>query len=142
MVLRSPQPGRYEALARDGPVAFSRVEGDQETPGYVVDRVEGRNPLADQAVDRFVGVGTSGTTASRARRANSYPFAFDTVAQLFDHPAAPDLCVVHAAAHNWEDQGGHRGEHGSLDVIQARAPFVIAGRGVQPARAWSTAPAG
>ena len=37
---------------------------------------------------------------------------------------------MHAAAHNWEDHGGHRGEHGSLGVLQARAPFVIAGCGV------------
>jgi hypothetical protein len=39
--------------------------------------------------------------------------------------------VLHSAAHNWEDQGGHRGEHGSLGVVQARAPFVIAGKGVR-----------
>ena len=63
------------------------------------------------------------------RDANSYPFAFDHVAQLFDHPAAPDLCVLHSAAHNWEDQGGHRGEHGSLGIVQARAPFVDRGQG-------------
>ena len=63
------------------------------------------------------------------------------VAQLFDHPCAPDLCVIHTAAHNWEDQGGHRGEHGSLDVVQARAPFILAGRGVQKL-GWSTGPAG
>ena len=44
---------------------------------------------------------------------------------------APDLCVVHSSAHNYEDRGGHRGEHGSLDVVQARAPFVLAGRGVR-----------
>ena len=44
---------------------------------------------------------------------------------------APDLCVVHTAAHNYEGRGGHRGEHGSLAVVQARAPFVLAGRGVR-----------
>src|SRR6185369_8175871 len=65
------------------------------------------------------------------RARNAYPFAYDHVAQLFDHPAAPDLCVLHSAAHNWEDQGGHRGEHGALGIVQARAPFVIAGRGVR-----------
>ncbi len=65
------------------------------------------------------------------RSENAYPFAYDTIAQLFDHPAAPDLCVIHSAAHNWEDQGGHLGEHGSLGVVQARAPFVIAGKGVR-----------
>ena len=39
--------------------------------------------------------------------------------------------MIHSASHNWEDQGGHRGEHGSLGVVQARAPFVIAGKGVR-----------
>ena len=63
---------------------------------------------------------------------NAYPFAYEQIAQLFDSPAAPDLCVLHSAAHNWEDQGGHLGEHGSLGVVQARAPFVIGGKGVQP----------
>src|SRR5262249_60437763 len=53
------------------------------------------------------------------------------VATLCAPPAAPDLCVIHSAAHNWEDQGGHRGEHGSLDVVQARAPFIAAGKGVR-----------
>ena len=38
---------------------------------------------------------------------------------------------MHSGAHNWEDQGGHPGEHGSLGVLQARAPFVIAGKGVR-----------
>ena len=41
--------------------------------------------------------------------------------------------AIHTAAHNWEDQGGHRGEHGSIDVIQARAPFIVAGAGVRAA---------
>ena len=39
--------------------------------------------------------------------------------------------MLHSGAHNWEDQGGHRGEHGSLGIVQARAPFVIAGKGVR-----------
>jgi len=49
--------------------------------------------------------------------------------QGFDHPSAPDLCVIHSASHHWADQGGHLGEHGSLGVVQARAPFVVAGAG-------------
>ncbi len=39
--------------------------------------------------------------------------------------------MIHSAAHNWEDQGGHLGEHGSIGVVQARAPFVIGGKGVR-----------
>jgi phosphonoacetate hydrolase len=126
MVLRTVADDRYEALAVDGSVTFTRNEG-----GYEVASVTGRNPLADQAVDRFVGVEAEQAGAYPGRTANSYPHAYDVIAQLFDHPCAPDLCVIHSAAHNWEDQGGHRGEHGSLDVVQARAPFIIAGRGVQ-----------
>ena len=42
--------------------------------------------------------------------------------------------MIHSAAHNWEDQGGHLGEHGSLGIVQARAPLVIAGKGVRNAR--------
>jgi phosphonoacetate hydrolase len=126
LIARSPAPGVYEALAVDGTVTFGR-DGD----GYRIDAVEGRNPLADQAVDRFAGMSAERDHLYPGRTQQSYPNAYEVVAQLFDHPCAPDLCVVHTAAHNWEDQGGHRGEHGSLDVVQARAPFVIAGRGVQ-----------
>ena len=39
--------------------------------------------------------------------------------------------MIHSADHNWEDQGGHLGEHGSLGVVQARAPLVLAGPGVR-----------
>lgn len=47
---------------------------------------------------------------------------------MFDHPCAPDLIVVHSAAHRY---GENIGQHGSPDVIQARAPFVLAGAGVR-----------
>ena len=91
----------------------------------------GHDPVADQSPDRLVGLTAELADPHPARDANSYPFAYDHIAQLFDHPAAPDLCVLHTGAHNWEDQGGHRGEHGSLGIVQARAPFVVAGKGVR-----------
>ena len=93
--------------------------------------VAGRNPLADQATDRFAGLPSELESLQPSRTTNSYPFAYEQAAQVFDHPAAPDLCVIHTAAHNWADQGGHLGEHGSLDVVQSRAPFIIAGAGVK-----------
>ncbi|MFY9587517.1 MAG: alkaline phosphatase family protein, partial [Actinomycetota bacterium] len=64
---------------------------------------------------------------------NQYPYAYAHVAQLFDDPRAPDLAVVHTPAHNWEERGGHRGEHGSLDLVQSRAPLILAGKGVRRA---------
>src|SRR5689334_13852024 len=111
-----------EAHAIDGRVRFHRDGTVLET--------DGRNPLGDQATDRFAGLSDELGSLQPTRATNSYPYAYEQAAQVFDHPAAPDLCVIHTAAHNWADQGGHIGEHGSLDVVQSRAPFVIAGAGV------------
>jgi predicted AlkP superfamily pyrophosphatase or phosphodiesterase len=114
-------------------VRFRRTAGGPGAGPSTYERlgVEGTDPLADQSTDRFAPLEAELATLHPHRSANAYPFAFDTIAQLFDHPAAPDLCVIHSAAHNWEDQGGHLGEHGSPGVVQARAPFVLAGKGVR-----------
>jgi hypothetical protein len=125
VVVWSPAPDVYEAASADGSVRFSR-----SGRSYTVDAVEGEDPFAEQSPAHLAGLDAELADPHPVRARNSYPFAFEQVAQLFDHPAAPDLCVVHTAAHNWEDAGGHRGEHGSLGVIQARAPFVLAGAGV------------
>jgi len=130
MVLRTTGPDEYEALAHDGRVRFRRHD-DGNSWSFHVEAVEGRDPLGDQSDDRFAGVENEKANLFPTRNENSYPNAFEQVAQLFDSPFAPDLCVIHSAAHNWEDQGGHRGEHGSIDVIQARAPFILAGKGVK-----------
>lgn len=122
---------RYEARTHDGSVTFRRVGPGTDDASYERVSSEGVDPLADQSTDRFAPLESERANAYPSRTENAYPHAFDTIAQLFDHPAAPDLCVIHSASHNWEDQGGHRGEHGSLGVVQARAPFVIAGKGVR-----------
>jgi hypothetical protein len=122
--------GAYEAHSADGSVRFTRhLEG----AGYAYEVIETarRNPLGDQAVDRFAGAETEAAHRFPGRSENAYPHGYEQVAQFFEAPMAPDLCVVHSASHNYEDRGGHRGEHGSLDVVQARAPFVLAGRGVR-----------
>src|SRR4051794_40010582 len=119
--------GAYEALAHDGSVRFRRNDGG----GYEVLGTEGVDPLADQGSDKFAGIDAERAHKHPERADNQYPHAFDHIAQLFDSHATPDLCVVHSARHNWEDQGGHLGEHGSLGVVQARAPFVIGGKGVR-----------
>ncbi|HEV3226065.1 MAG TPA: alkaline phosphatase family protein [Acidimicrobiales bacterium] len=118
-----PDGDAIEAHAIDGRVRFDRA-------GHAIDST-GRDPLGDQATDRFAGLSNELASLQPARVSNSYPFAYEQAAQIFDHRAAPDLCVIHTAAHNWAEQGGHLGEHGSLDVVQARAPFIIAGAGVR-----------
>lgn len=130
VVLRSTGADRYEARSHDGRVAFRR-EAEGNGWRFEVTSVDGRNPLADQATDRFAPLDAERASMYPSRKENSYPFAYEQAAQLFDHQSPPDLCVVHSSAHNWEDQGGHRGEHGSIDVVQARAPFIIGGAGVR-----------
>jgi len=119
--------GAYEARSHEGSVRFRR----NDDGAYEVLETSGADPLADQSVERFTPLADELSNTNPHRRENAYPHAFDHVAQLFDHPAAPDLCVLHSADHNWEDQGGHRGEHGSLGIVQARAPLVLAGKGVR-----------
>jgi phosphonoacetate hydrolase len=119
----------YEARALDGAVRFRR-DADGAGQQYTELHVEGRNPLGDTAADRFPTLAAERATPWPTRTQQSYPHAHDQIAQLFDHPAAPDIVCLHTAAHNWEDHGGERGEHGSLGIVQVRAPFVLAGAGV------------
>ncbi|HXQ63113.1 MAG TPA: alkaline phosphatase family protein [Acidimicrobiales bacterium] len=127
MVLTSPAPDVYEARSVDGAVRFRR-RTTADGWAFDVDAVEGRHPLADQDPTRFAPLEAELEAAHPDRNANSYPFAWEHVAQIFDHPCAPDLCVLHTAAHHQQE---HRGEHGSLGVVQARAPFILAGAGVR-----------
>jgi len=63
---------------------------------------------------------------------NAYPYAAQRVLSAFgDADRSPDLAVVHTPRHFFPDEGGHRGEHGSLDAIQSRAPLVLSGPGVR-----------
>lgn len=129
MVLRR-DGDTYEAASATGTVRFSArsVAGGWDTE---VEAIEGGDPLANQDPAHDTPLAAERANPYPDRSANAYPFAFDQIVQLFDNPAAPDLVAIHTAGHNWEDQGGHRGEHGSIGVVQARAPFVMAGAGVR-----------
>ena len=118
--------GAYEIMSADGRVRFTSEAGTVRILSEA-----GANPVADQSTDRFAPLESELAAKHPHRRENAYPHAYEQIVQLFDSPAAPDLCVIHSASHNWEDQGGHLGEHGSIGVVQARAPWVIAGKGVQ-----------
>jgi hypothetical protein len=88
----------YEARALDGAVRFRRDADDAGRHDYSEVHVEERNPLADTATDRFPTLAAERATPCPTRTQQSYPRAHDQIAQLFDHPAAPDLVCLRTAA--------------------------------------------
>jgi phosphonoacetate hydrolase len=129
LVAWHPSPGRFEVAAHDAHGRFTRPT--DRFGEFAVEVLDGDNPLACQDPSRFGSLDSERAGVHPTRKTNSYPFAYDHLAQLFDHPSAPDLYVQHTASHHWGDRGGHLGEHGSLGVVQARAPFICAGAGVE-----------
>lgn len=117
--------------ARDGEVQAHAREG---SCGFTSDGAiwsKGRNPIERQDPSAFSPLEAELASLRPTNGTNHYPFAYDNAAQLFDDPRAPDLAVLHTPAHNWEERGGHRGEHGSLGVVQSRAPLIAAGAGIR-----------
>ena len=100
----------------------------------------GENPIANQDRNALATIdgrarGVKGLRLPRRRgqprlvepEHNTYPFAYERIAQLFDSPNAPDL-AVNPKAYAF---GRQPGQHGALDVIQARSPLVFSGPGVK-----------
>ena len=92
--------------------------------------LHGRNPVAAQDPLAFTPLTAELADPSPANEDNSYPWAFERLSSLFAAAAAPDVVVVHTGKHYWPSEGGHLGEHGSLNVVQSRAPLLLSGAGV------------
>ena len=103
-----PQDGLVHVADSGGHVALA--------PDGSATLLAGRDPVQDQ--DPF------------SDRTTAYPYAGVRLHSLFADERAPDLAVVHTGAHDWTDRGGHRGEHGSLNGVQSRAPLLLSGAGV------------
>ena len=86
--------GTYEARTLDGRVRFVRQD-DGYGWRFTETLIEGRNPLGDQALDRFSPLSDERATPWPDRTATSYPFAYEMVAQVFDADAAPDVVCLH-----------------------------------------------
>jgi phosphonoacetate hydrolase len=117
-----------------GPVALAashvgrvrlHVDGRHEVLDGL-DPIASEDPMAFLPYDRECA-----GPAPLTSRDNSYPYAASRILSLFADPdRSPDVAVVHAPRHFFPEQGGHVGEHGSLDVIQSRAPLLLSGKGV------------
>lgn len=128
MVLRPLGNDRYRARSASGCVEFEREALDGRYD-YRVVQVEGTDPLARQDTDTLLGASHDPSTPHPAIGDNAFPHAFDSIAQFFDGEHAPDLLATHTAAHTRDNNVGH---HGSLGIVQARAPFIASGAGVRP----------
>ncbi len=143
------RPAAYEAWSRRGMVRFRRVITSPRTPGaagafdfetlevHGVDPLANRDPLAlnTLAAERDAAAEGGFDADDPARRfiapeQQSYPFAHERIAQLFDSPNAPDLAV---SPRDWSS-GSSPGTHGGLHVRQARAPLWFSGPGIVAGR--------
>jgi hypothetical protein len=114
------------AASHVGRVRLHLDGGHQVLEG--LDPIASEDPMAFLPYDRECA--SPGPLTSRE---NSYPYAASRILSLFADPTrSPDVAVVHTPRHFFPEQGGHVGEHGSLDVIQSRAPLLLSGRGVAP----------
>lgn len=133
--------GAYEVWSRRGMVRFRRRIEENGSLGFEVLEVIGENPIANQDPARLRSIAqeraaatasgfSADDPAQRYIRAEhqSYPFAYERIAQLFDSPHAPDLVVSPC---DWA-QGIQPGTHGALHVRQARAPLWLAGPRIRP----------
>jgi predicted AlkP superfamily pyrophosphatase or phosphodiesterase len=90
----------------------------------------GRNPVADQNPLAFTPYEAELADPSPPNARNSYPLAAERLSSFFADRRAPDVVVVRTPRHYFPEAGGYLGEHGSLNVIQSRAPLILSGAGV------------
>ena len=111
-------------------IVVANADGIARLSADGADVVTGRNPVQDQDPLAFTPLTEELRDQSPPNERNAYPDAHRRLASLFSAPAAPDIAIVHTGSHYWPDKGGHRGEHGSLNVVQSRAPLIVSGAGV------------
>src|SRR3954452_21300044 len=111
-------------------IVVANADGAARLTSGAVEVWHGRNPVANQDPLAFTPLSVELADVSPSNADNAYPFAYERLASLFAAEHAPDIAVVHTGKHHWPGQGGHLGEHGSLNVVQSRAPLIVSGAGV------------
>lgn len=125
-------------------VAWPEGEGDERSvvvansagaarlrPDQPDEVLYGADPVADQDPMAFLPYEDEIADPSPVNAHNAYPYAGERLLSFFDDASrSPDLVVVHTPSHFFPEAGGHHGEHGSLDVVQSRAPLLMSGAGV------------
>ncbi|MEI2640380.1 MAG: alkaline phosphatase family protein [Microthrixaceae bacterium] len=145
LVLSSPGVDKYRVASSSGSVNFERRRSDALVThkglgsSFEVTEICGNDPLAEQSIsaigsleaekaDRASGVAGGIRTGANGGTSQTYPNAFESIAQFFDSPDAPDLYVCRSGEF---DPEGNIGQHGSLGVVQARALMIGSGAGIR-----------
>lgn len=120
-----PAPGTAYAASHLGVV---RWVGDLER-----ELVSGSDPIGSEDPMAFLPYAEEVANPSPAHSTdNAYPYVATRLRSFFADPdRSPDFAIVHNPRHYFPEEHGHVGEHGSLDVIQSRAPFILSGAGVK-----------
>ena len=129
----------YEVWSKRGMVRFSRLHSERGGYEYRVVEQIGENPIENQDAHALGWLAEEDEAARKSGKFGedvnsrwidpehlSYPYGYERIAQLFDSPNAPDL-VHNPLSYTF---GRSPGQHGSLDVVQSRAPLVYSGPGV------------
>jgi phosphonoacetate hydrolase len=140
------ETGLYEVRWAGGFLAFERTFGP-DGPTFAVVAQEGTEPFGCTDPAGFntyasalaAGTNPMGTSYPELgyeegdprvvfipTEEHCYPLPLLRIAQLYDAPNAPDF---HYSPMPWGVGSG--GSHGALDVLQSRAPLVIAGHGLR-----------
>jgi len=130
----------YEVWAKRGMIRFQRFYAPDGGYEYRIIEQIGENPVGNQdrtalatIEEELAAAKASGFPGIDANAAyiepehNTYPFAYERIAQLFDSPNAPDI-VVNPKAYAF---GRQPGQHGALDTVHARSPLIFSGPGVR-----------
>ncbi|MET0740113.1 MAG: alkaline phosphatase family protein [Candidatus Nanopelagicales bacterium] len=92
--------------------------------------LHGRNPVANVDPLAYPTWADERADPSPSNERNAYPLPGRRLASFMADARAPDVVVVHTGRHFFPESGGHVGEHGSLGVIQSRAPLLLSGAGI------------
>jgi hypothetical protein len=114
----------------DGCIVVANAAGAVRLSASDREVLRGRDPLSGDDPLAFTPLSDEVADPSPPSDRNHYPLAYERLSSLFAAASAPDIAVVHTGRHHWPERGGHLGEHGSLSVVQSRAPLVLSGAGV------------
>jgi phosphonoacetate hydrolase len=125
----APDAGRPAVVVRNsgGAVRLWLTETGEERHEVLA----GRDPVRNTDPLAFLPYRLECADPGPDNERNAYPEPARRLLSFFADPdRSPDLVVVHTPRHFFPERGGHRGEHGSLNVVQSRAPFLLSGAGV------------